>query len=294
MKQAPEAIYIITVTPNRGEAIKQALTLRGFDEILCITYESCGILLKSNPPTLVILDMEGDKAKVETLVRQLPRGTKSLVLADSFDESLFLLCHDHGARDYLTPPVPDAYLVSRVIRMLQENRLEQLVQQKDRILVEMGALSVRSGVFTTSYLLKLLKKHSEEVSPYAPDPLSLLILQLEGFQSPLPEELQNALMSDVGRILKECSRGMDFVGEYFIDKFAVILPNTGLRGTRALAARLHERLNGLPFQAQEGILPLKVRLGMAEYTGCRHYEDLLNKAIEQLKSNSLNSQNLDA
>lgn len=284
MKQAPDAIYIITLTPERGEEIKRAILLRGFDEIVCVPYENAMLLLKANPPALTIVDLEGHTPHMEALMRNIPQRVKSLVLAEQFDEALFVLCHDHGARDFMVKPISDAYLVSRVIRVLQEHRVEQLVGQKDRILVELGVLSARSGVFTTSYLMKLLKSCSEEVSPYMPDPLSLLIIQLGGYQSPLPEELQNALMSEVGEILKECSRGMDAVGEYLMDKFAVLLPKTGMRGTRALAKRIVERLDGYEFQGPDGLQPLQIKLGMSEYSGCRHYEDLLNKALGNLQS----------
>ena len=139
-------------------------------------------------------------------------------------------------------------------------------------------------ILTTSYLLKQLKRESEAVSPYAADPLSLLVLQMEGYQSPLPEELQNALYSEVARILKDTSRGFDMAGEYFLDKFAIILPETGRRGARALAKRLLARLDGYEFRSPVGNLRLKVRVGLAEYTGCRHYEDLLNRALEDLKA----------
>lgn len=283
MKQVHDAIYIVTATAARAEMLKQAVDLRGFDEILCVPYDNAAILLKANPPALAIIDTEGDSAKTAALMKQLPPSIRSVVLSDQFDEELFVTCHDHGARDFLVKPVPDVYLVSRVIRALQEARLEQLVTQKDRILEELGVLSGRSDVFTTSYFLKLLKKEAEDVSPYAADPLSLLILQMEGYQSPLPDELQTALSSEVARIIKDCARGFDVVGEYFMDKFAVMMPQTGRRGAKALAKRLTERLNGYEFKAPHGRIELKVRIGIAEYTGCRHYEDLMNRALDDLR-----------
>lgn len=282
MKQAYDAIYIVTVTAQRGEAIKQAIGLRDIDEVICIPYENAALLLKANPPALTIIDTEGDRDKTYNLMSQLSPELKSLILAEEFDEELFVTCHDHGARDFLVRPVSDAYLVSRVIRILQQGRLEQLVDQKDRILEEMGVLSPRSGVFTTSYLLKLLKKEAEVASPYLSNPLSLLIVQLEGYQSPLHEDAQTVLYTDIGRILKECSRGLDIVGEYFMDKFAVILPQTDAHGARALARRLMARLNSYEFPTPEGRMRLKVRIGLGEYTGCRHYEDLVNRAMEDL------------
>lgn len=284
MKQAPDAIYIVTITPQRAEEIKRAIVLRGFDEILCVPYDNARMLLRGNRPALVILDMEGELDKTIELMEKMPTSVKSLVLADHFDESLFVSCYDRGARDFLLKPVPEAYLVSRVIRALQDHRQEQVFQQKNQILVEMGVLSAQSGVFTTSYLLKLLKQYSEEVSPYSPEPLSLLIVQLEGYQSPLPDELQQALMAEVGRLMRECARGLDAVGEYFMDKFAVVLPHTGRRGAKALANRLIECLHGLDFQTPNGRRALEVRIGLAEYSGCRHYEDLLNLALDDLKA----------
>jgi diguanylate cyclase (GGDEF)-like protein len=289
MMPTSDAIYIVTKTAARAEAIKQAIGLRDIDEVICIPLENAPLLLKANPPALTIIDAEGDPEKTAQLMTQLPAAQKSLVLADQFDEELFVTCHDHGARDFLVKPVPDAYLMSRVLRLLQQNRLEQLVEQKDRILEELGVLSPRSGVFTTSYLLKLLKKEAEAASPYLSSPLSLLIVQLEGYQSPLHEEVQTVLYTDIARILKECSRGLDMVGEYFMDKFAVILPQTEARGARALAKRLTARLNGYEFQAPEGPLRLKVRIGLSEYTGCRHYEDLLNRALEDLRGSETKS-----
>jgi len=283
MKQANDAIYIITETPARADELKRTVVLRGYDEILCIPYEGASVLLKANPPALLIVDMEGDTEKTARLMEQLSSTVRSLVLADAFDESLFVTCHDHGARDFIVKPVEEAYLVSRIIRALQEHRMEQSMFQKDRILVDMGVLSAHSGVFTTPYLLKLLKQQAEAISPYGEESLSLLVLQMEGYQSPLPEALAQELLSTVGNVIRESARGFDLVGEYFSDKFAVILPHTGRRGAKALANRLLERLHGMSFKGTSGAGCLEVRIGIAEYVGCRQYEELINRALEDLK-----------
>lgn len=284
MKQAPDAIYIITGTPERAEAIKQAIVLRGFDEIVCVPVNQAERLLVQNPPALAIIDADGQSDQILPLMASMPASVKSLVLVEQFDESVFVACHDAGARDFLVKPVPDAYLVSRIIKTLQEHRLEQISSQKDAILVEMGVLSLCSGIFTTSYLLKLLKQVADQSSQDEQDALSLVIVELGGYQSPLPDLYQQILMTQVGAILKECSRGLDSVGEYYMDKCAVILPQTGKRGATALGKRILERLNGLSVQGPNGPFLLEVRLGVADYTGCRHYEDLLNRALDSLKA----------
>jgi PleD family two-component response regulator len=284
VKQAPDEIAIVTQTPARAEVLKQAIILRGFDEIVCLDAARAGQAFRTKLPVLVIVDMEGDVGKTVSFLDALPAGVRSIVLADAFEESLFVSCYDRGARDFMVNPVPEAILVSRVIRNLQEHRLEEMSSQKDQILVAMNVLSAQSGVFTTPYLINLLRRHAEEIAGQSiPEPISLLILQLEGYESPLPEEVQAALMSQVGATIKECARGLDEVGEYFLDKFAVIMPQTSSRGAKALANRLKERLQGLVFQGAHGPLTLGLQVGVAEYKGCRHYEDFLSRALDDLK-----------
>jgi PleD family two-component response regulator len=286
VKQAPDEIAIVTQTQARAEVLKQAIVLRGFDEIRCLDAQTAAQACHSHPPVLVIVDMEGDLGKTVSFLDTLPVGVKSLVLANVFDEGFFVACHDRGARDFMVNPVPESLLVSRVIRSLQEHRLEQVSHQKDRILVELDVVSSQSGVFTTPYLINTLRRHSEEMSVSAPGPTCLLIVQTSGYQSPLPKELQKQLMSKVGSTIKECARGLDEVGEFFLDKFAVIMPDTSVRGAKALAKRIHQRLHGLTFDGPNGPWMLGIQVGVAEYAGCRHYEDFLNRALEDLKGST--------
>ncbi len=284
VKQAPDEIAIVTQSPARAEALRQAIVLRGFDEIVCLDVRTAAPLLQAKPPVLVIIDLENDLPHTIRLLEALPIGVRSLVLADAFDESLFVACHDRGARDFMVHPVPDAILVSRVIRNLQEHRLEQVASHKDQILVDMNVLSAQSGVFTTSYLLNLLRQTTESyLAQPAGESFSLLLLQLGGYDSPLPAAVQAQVLAKVGGMIKDCARGLDVVGEYFLDKFAVIMPQTGIRGANALASRLGERLQGLSFEGLTGPFGLSVCTGVAEAAGCRHYEDFLNRALSSLK-----------
>jgi PleD family two-component response regulator len=287
VKQAPDEITIVTRSPARAEALKQAITLRGFDEIACLDVRQAAEICREKPPVLVVVDLEGDAAQTVDFLRGLPAGVKSMVLADAFDEELFFACHDLGARDFMVYPVPEAMLVSRVIRNLQERRLEQVSRQKDDILVEMGVLSAQSGVFTTSYLINQLRQQTEGLNAFenaaASETRSLLILQMEGYPEPLPLSSRHQLLSTVGAIVKECSRGLDEVGEYFVDKFAVVMPGTSRRGAKALAKRLQQRLQGMVFEGANAPWTLSVKIGIAEYGGCRNYEEFLNLALADLK-----------
>lgn len=290
MKQAPDSIYIVTLTAQRGEAIKNSIILRGFDEILILTTEQAGLLVKTTPPALLILDTEEQPQKTVEILSELPKTIRSLVLVNEFDESLFVSCYDNGTRDFVVKPVAEVYLIAKVLQALYESRMSQILAQKDQILVENGILSGTSGLFTTSYFLKFLQRYSqgsENAYTEEKDALSLLLIQLEGFPTPLPAHLQNVMMKDVGERIRECARGLDIVGEYFINKFAVLLPKTGKRGAKALANRIINRIHGTVYPGIKEPFNLELRVGIAEYYGCNNYEDLLYKATENLKSSEL-------
>lgn len=284
MKQAPDTIYIMTLSPARAEDIKRTIVLRGFDEIVCLSLPDSLGGFTDRQPALVIVDSEGEAQQLLALMGRLPEGIKSLILADQFDDTVFLACHDAGARDFLVKPVPEAYLVSRVINTLREYRLEQIATQKDQILIEMGVISPRSGLLTTPHLLKQLKQMAEDLSSESPQLLSLLMVELDGSQDLISEAVQNKLIAEVGALLKDSARGQDWVGEYFMNKYAIVMPQTGKRGASVLRKRLLDRLGDLTFEGPDGsIQKLQVRAGIAEYTGCRHYEDLLSQALQQLQ-----------
>jgi diguanylate cyclase (GGDEF)-like protein len=282
MKPFPDSIHIVTSDFTQGEQLKSSLGLRGFDKIRCLTLQHASSSLSTELPVLLVVDLgaEHTAQNLETLLKPVAGKVKILVLANSFDDNLFLLCHDFGTRDYLIKPVPEAYLVSRVINLLQEARFEQILRQKDEILVETGVLSERSGCFTTSYLMKQLERQMlQHTLRGGEETMSLVLVALDGGSDSWRVSDWNAVYAEVASILKSSSRGLDTVGEYLVDKFAVILPNTPKKGAAALANRLEDRFKTLAERWRlKTRAQLTVRIGLAEATNCKHYEDLLNQA----------------
>jgi PleD family two-component response regulator len=286
MKQAPDSIHIITSDPSQGETLQKVLNLRGFDRIRAMRYEEAKQSLHQDPPVLAVVDLSQNKdvEALESLLKPVTGKIKVLVLADAFQEDLFLRCHDWGVRDYLMKPIPETYLIARVIHLLQEARLEQILQQKDSILIETGVLSERSGCFTTSYLMKQLERQMALHTQSNPlQTMSLVLVALQGGEKAWRSSDWTAIYAEVADELKNSARGLDIIGEYLVDKFAVLLPNTGKPGAMALLDRLRHRLDVLCGRwTQKTQMPLSIQLGLAESTHCRHYEDLLNQARASL------------
>lgn len=292
MKPTQDVIYIVSRSHTRAGAYRQVIDLRGVDEIVTLPFESVMAQILKKPPVLVILDTEAEDIPTALqLLTQLPSNIKRIMLADAFDEEVFLSAYDRGARDFLIKPVPNAYLVATLIRLLQERRQEQLLQQKDNILEDLGVLSRTTGVFTTSHLLKAIEAAFSNWQQQANDSLCLLTIQIDGLQYDPSNAAIQAAFADIARIIKDCARDSDLVGELFVSKFAVLLPHTAIRGARALAKRLTERIMQAHLKGPDGPLDIQVLVGIADATDCPHYEALLERSLNDLRQHTVVSAN---
>lgn len=283
MKQIQDITYIISQSQTRAEAIRQVIDLRGVDDILTMPYDSAASQLHKKEPALIIFDVESDFAPVLSLLPQVSSGIKCILLADTFDEEAFVASYDQGVRDFLVKPVPNAMLVSTLIRLLQERRQQFLIAQKDHILEEMGVLSANTGTFTTSYLIRLLEAEFSRWQKQNNDSFCMLVLQINGLEPNLPEITRQEIRVQVARIIKDFARDSDLVGELFASRFAVLLPHTAIRGARTLAKRLITQIQQTHFKAPQGPLDIQVQAGIANAAGCIHYEALLERTLEDLQ-----------
>jgi PleD family two-component response regulator len=265
-----------------------------------LSFETALTVIKEQPPDLVIIDPEGEPERGLALVGAL--GTPSLLpshvsliyLADAFDEDTFLTCYDAGARDFLVKPVNSAYLISRIILALDEVRLREKLTQRDAILKELAVLGPDSNVFTTEYLMKTLKREYEKTHPGGN--IAMILLQLEGLESSAaaPPGLKQKIYRHLADTLKRCCRGSDTIGEFFEDKFALILPETGIAGAQTVIDRIRQHISGanICFDRPPSTCTLSIFMGMADNTECRNYEDLMSKANDALRSARIGNQKI--
>ncbi|MGE0199739.1 MAG: GGDEF domain-containing protein [Candidatus Melainabacteria bacterium] len=280
-----QSILVISGSASEGDSILQTLQIRGVGERRMCTYEEATETLRSLEPVLVIFDSRDHAANVIALLPLLDTiGCGGIVLADRFDEEFFLTCHDRGIRDYLVQPVPTPYLLSRVLMFFAEQQLLTRLSEHESVLQELNIISTRSHLFTTRHIIECLRHEVNHHLSASDKPLSLLVVQTGGYPAPLPKEEQATVYGTLGQIIKSCCRSLDLAGEYFEDKFIVLLPETGTAGAQTVARRLLERLQGLTLTLTQGKIQLQARVGIAEYRNCKHYEDFLNQALRNLAS----------
>lgn len=293
-----DQLFIISGTAQGANLLKESIDLRGLESILALSFEQAPAVLlsASKPPSgIVLIDAEGAVAQARALVTQLPKeSVQCIVLNNQYDEDFFLACHDAGARDVLTKPVPDAYLISRILHAFETQRLNNVLKQRDELLTELSVISKRSGTFTTTYLVRMLQNAVNDLLLNPDQPLSLLIIELGGYAQPISGDLELAVYTQVANVIKQHARASDVIGELFEDKFVVVLPSTYLDGAKSLAGRLAQQLNGLTISGKQKQATLTTAFGIADYQHCRHYEDFMQKALYNLQQFKQAKQNPNA
>jgi diguanylate cyclase (GGDEF)-like protein len=131
------------------------------------------------------------------------------------------------------------------------------------------ALSVTDDLtqlYNSRYLSQALRRESKRASRSG-RPLSLLFIDLDGFKS--VNDTHGHLMGsralvEAAGVIRASARETDMVARFGGDEFAVVLPETGSDGARAVGDRIRERVAAHRFLAAEGLsIALTVSIGVA-------------------------------
>lgn len=280
--QISDNILIVSNELDRANTISSDIHLRDAGDNVIADFEQAVAYLQSNTPMLMVIEVGQNQNKVSDLLGYRHKDTEVMILASQFDEDWFLTLHDQGVREYIVQPVSSSYLFSRILLFLEEQHLKKQVKARNDVLQDLGLVSERSGAFSTSFMLETLKKESDQLLLDPAKSLSVMVVQMAGYPSPLTGLVESCVYEAVSEKLLHCARGKDIVGEYFEDKFIVVLPGTPIVGAKALSQRVVHQLNGFDIDVAGKTITLQARCGVAEYSDCRHYEDLLNKALRDM------------
>jgi diguanylate cyclase (GGDEF)-like protein len=154
-----------------------------------------------------------------------------------------------------------------------------LALEKERTLSVADDLTLLSN---SRYLNEVLRRETKRAMRSG-RPLSMLFLDLDGFKQVNDSHGHQAgskALQEAGQVIKACARETDVVARFGGDEFALILPDTGPDGARAVAQRIGERVRSNIFLQSDGLaVRLTASIGVATLPDvAQTAEDLLRVA----------------
>lgn len=148
------------------------------------------------------------------------------------------------------------------------------------------ALSVTDDLTLLSnsrYLNQVLRQETKRAMR-SQRPLSMLFLDLDGFKSVNDSHghlCGSKALVEAGAVIRDCARETDVVARFGGDEFALLLPDTGPEGAKAVALRIRERVRAHPFLRSDGLnVRLTASIGVATLPDAAQTAEELLKAAD--------------
>src|SRR5256885_1792376 len=177
-------------------------------------------------------------------------------------------------------------LESRVAQMQREN-LDLIM--KNRVLAEISARDALTGLYNRWYVMEKIDSEMNRSLRHGA-PMSVLMLDLDHFKNvndSFGHSVGDQVLKSVGQVLRESCRVYDVPGRYGGEEFCVILPETRVGNTSAVAERIRSRLAQSRFDVGGDHVAITASMGIA---GVDSVAD--EGLVRDRKSTRLNSSHL--
>jgi len=217
-------------------------------------------LLMDHPVDLVLCDlvmphMDGFKFLQMRASRPELLSVPVIVLTSvsEVDQKVKLL--SAGAGDYLTKPFHPGELVARAMVHLNIKLLQDELQQKNKLLLELSTTDGLTHIYTRRHFLELAQKEFDR-SDRLDLALSLMILDVDHFKEindSLGHQVGDEVLVGLCEVINRALRDYDLFGRYGGDEFTLLFPQTSKAQALVIGKRLEEDVRALRLESLHGM-----------------------------------------
>jgi len=128
------------------------------------------------------------------------------------------------------------------IAQLQHENIELIM--KNRVLAEVSARDSLTGLYNRWYVMEKIESEMNRSLRHG-SPVALLMLDIDHFKrinDSFGHAAGDSVLKSFGQVLRESCRVYDVPGRYGGEEFCIVLPETRIGNTTAVAERIRQRL----------------------------------------------------
>jgi two-component system cell cycle response regulator len=235
---------------------------------------------------LVSLDLEKhDGLRLCSQLRSLDRtrNTAILALAGADDRTRILRGLDIGVSDFLVRPVDRTELLARVRTQVRRKRFTDRLRDSVHASLELAVTDALTGLHNRRYLDSHLSALFDDAGARERQ-ISVLLLDIDRFKSvndTYGHDAGDEVLREFALRVRAHTRGVDVVARYGGEEVVVLVPDTSLEVAKAVAERIREQVEIVPFSIQAGkrTIGVTVSIGVAaRQAGDQTGADVLKRA----------------
>ena len=153
-------------------------------------------------------------------------------------------------------------LEARVAQLQREN-IDLIM--KNRVLAEVSARDALTGLYNRWYVMEKIESEMNRSLRHG-SPVALLMLDIDHFKrinDSFGHAAGDQVLKSFGQVLRESCRVYDVPGRYGGEEFCIILPETRIGSTTAVAERIRQRLAASRFDVGTDRVAITASIGIA-------------------------------
>jgi diguanylate cyclase (GGDEF)-like protein len=264
-------LLIVEDDESTRELLKEALKDQGYDIKEADSGLSGFKIAETWGPDLVITDHDmPDATGLEMLkmLRERDNYVSVIFVSAHTDAQLVATVLKSGADDFLRKPFQIVELRARVEATLRQNIIHRKLFEANKKLQQLvdqdyltGLYNMRSIYEKIGFELKRAKRFKRKVG--------CIMFDMDHFKRVNDNNdhlFGSFVLKEVGKLVKDIIREIDFAARYGGDEFLVVLTETSSEGVRVVAERIRERIEGYLFQKGENSMRLTASMGFAVHS----------------------------
>lgn len=261
----------ILVVDDDDETLKlvtAALNHQGYKVRTAVSGDAGLAEMNSWRPHLVLLDVNMPGLNgIETLrrLRERDEYVSCLFVSGMSSSEAVIRGLDSGADDYISKPFDVLELLARVRSQLRIKDLNDKLKAANEKLKELVDIDDLTGLFNMRSLYKKLDFELDRARRYGRS-ICVLMMDMDHFKKVNDNNdhlFGSFVLSEVGSIIRENIRKVDFAARYGGDEFLVVLTEINLEGARIFAERLRLKIAHYNFENENHSMKLTASLGFS-------------------------------